>query len=293
MDLVLLSAFLKVAEHGSITGAAHALGTTQPTLSRRIQQLEHHLDTSLMVRSRRGVVLTEMGRLVLTDGRTLLERWGRLQDRLRAHAELEEGLVRVGGGATAVSFLLPEAIAAFQRRHPGIRFQVRETGSRNVQAGVVEDELDLGIVTLPIQPRRIDELLVTPLISDQIVAVAATGHPLLTSGPLRAQSLSGHSRVGFEAGSAIRQLIDTSLRQAGVDMNVLMELRSIPAILQMVTSTQSLAFVSQLSLGTAGPQIEVLEVKGLEITRQLAVISKRDRPLSASAAEFARRLVSG
>ena len=292
MDLTLIRSLLAVAEYGAITPAATALHLTQPTLSRRIQQLEEGLGTSLLVRSRKGVSLTEMGRLVVQEGRILVERWERMQDNLRAHENLEVGLVRIGGGATAVSFLLPEAIADFQRSHPAIRFVVKEAGSREVEAGVIDEQLELGIVTLPIHPQWADELNVVPLATDHIVAVAATGHPLLAIGAVQVADLAGQSVVGFEAGSAIRQLIDVALREAGVQMNILMELRSIPAILQMVMSTRSLAFVSRLSLVQVDPRIEMLNLRGLAIEREMAVISKKDRPLSAGAMAFLERLRS-
>ena len=71
--------------------------------------------------------------------------------------------------------------------------------------------------------------------------------------------LAGLGVVGFEAGSAIRQLIDSALRAAGVEMNVVMELRSIPAIVRMVATTGSLGFVSQLGVEEDG---EVLDRAG-------------------------------
>jgi DNA-binding transcriptional LysR family regulator len=290
MDLLLVRSLMSAAEHGAITLAASHLGLTQPALSRRIQLLEEHFGETLLVRSRKGVSLTEMGRLVDAEGRAMVDRWERLEDSIRAHRNLEAGIVRIGGGATAVSFLLPEAIADFQRLHPGIRFQVKEAGSRDVEFDVVNEKLELGIVTLPVQSQWSNEFEVVPLIRDRIVPVAAKGHPVLREKNLEPSSLQGLGVVGFEAGSAIRQLVDSALLQAGVQMNILMELRSIPAILQMVSSTRSIGFVSMLSLGAADGHLQAVEVTGLNITRELAVISKRGRPLSSSAAAFARRL---
>ena len=290
MDLTLMRSLLAVAEYGAITRAANALHLTQPTLSRRIQQLEEMLGTELLVRSRKGVSLTEMGRLVVQEGRILVGRWEQMQNNLRAYENLEVGSVRIGGGATAVSFLLPEAIADFQRLYPEIRFVVKEAGSREVEADVMGENLELGIVTLPIHPQWTDELDVVPLTTDHIVTVAATGHPILELDKLKVSDLAGQNVVGFEAGSAIRQLIDGALREAGVQMNVLMELRSIPAILQMVMSTRSLAFVSRMSLVQVNPRIVALNVEGLSIEREIAVISKRDRPLSTGSTAFLDRL---
>ena len=290
MDLLLIRSLLSVVEHGAITEAAKSLGLTQPSLSRRIQSLEEELGAPLLVRSRKGVALTELGRLVEREGRILVARWQSMKDNLQAHLSLEAGVVRIGGGATAVSFLLPEAIASFQRSHPGVRFEVKEAGSRDVELEVAAERLELGIVTMPLRVQRAADLEVTPLATDEIVLVAAAGHPLTSKRRLNARALQGQSVVGFESGSAIRQLIDAALRDAGVQVEVPTVLRSIPAILQMVATTGSLAFVSQLSLPGADSRFCVLKVRGLRICRQLAVINKRGRPLSPAAAAFASRL---
>lgn len=288
MDLVLLQSFLAVAEHRTMTKAARALGLTQPALTRRLQLLEEDLGARLFERSRRGMALTEAGRVVSEEARAMVDRYTALREQLRARTSLETGVVRIGGGATAVSFVVPEAIARFQKQHPGVRFHVREAGSREVEADVRDERIELGIVTLPLHSREFE---VVPLRRDRIVLVAAPDHPLARRRrPVDVKDLAGHAFVGFEAGSAIRQLIDTALRDAEVEVNVQMELRSIAATLKMVAHTQCLAFVSQLGVEGRDTGVEVVEVRGLAIYRRLAVISKLGRPLSPAARAFSALL---
>jgi DNA-binding transcriptional LysR family regulator len=293
-DLLLLHSFLEVAESGTISRAAQHLFVTQPALSRRLQQLEQELGATLFVRTPRGVALTEEGRYVQREARFLLERYAHLKDGVAALANLEAGTVRIGGGATAVSFLLPEAIAEFQRTHPGVLFQVKEAGSRDVERDVAAERIELGIVTLPIEPTLAGELEVTPLVRDRILLVAAADHPLAQRKRVPVSALEGQDIVGFESPSAIRSLIDSALREVGVQVNVVMELRSIPAILRMVTTTGRMAFVSQLGIGppTRGRAEEIITVNvtGLKITRDLAVIARKGRPLSPASVAFAREL---
>ncbi len=283
VDLELTRSLIAVANSGSISDAAVAIGLSQPALSRRIQQLEEELGARLVERSGRGVVLTAMGRLAVREGQHLVDRYERLRTSIAEHVRLEAGTVRVGGGATAVAYLLPSAIARFQKSHPTVRFQLQEAGSREVERAVIEERLELGVVTLPVGGAEVD---VSPLMRDRIVLVAGSAHPLAQRKRVPIAALAEQSLVGFEAGSAIRQSIDSALRDAGVEMNVVMELRSVAAILQMVETTGSLAFVSELGAGKA----TVVSVQGLKIERQLAVISKKGRPLSPVAAAFAEGL---
>jgi LysR family cyn operon transcriptional activator len=289
VDLLLMRSLLAVVDAGAITEAADRLGVTQPALSRRIRQLEEHLGVVLLSRGRRGVSLTGAGEIVTAEARVLVERYDHLRAQVAAHQRLEGGTVRLGGGATAVSFVLPPAIAAFQTEHPGVRFQVKEAGSREVEEGVVSGRLELGLVTLPVHLR---ELEVHPLVEDHIVLVCRREHPLGRRRAVPVEQLAGLGVVGFEAGSAIRQIIDASLREAGVEMNVVMELRSIPAIVRMVAITGNLGFVSRMGV-EAETEVRVLRVRGLDVRRRLAVIARRGAVLSPAAAAFATRLRHG
>jgi DNA-binding transcriptional LysR family regulator len=283
MDLTLIRSFISVADLGGIGDAAIAQGLSPTALGRRVRLLEEEFGAQLVERSGRGVALTEVGRMVAREGRRLTQRFDALKEDVARHMRLETGVVRVGGGATAVSYLLPRWIAGFRSQNPGVRFEVREAGSRDVEQGVLSEDIELGVVTLPVQS---EELVVRPLLTDRIVLVAAKDHPLAKKRRLSARSLEGQSLVGFEAGTKIRQLIDVALREACVTMNVVAELRSIAAILRMMETTGSLAFVS--AMGTEGAR--VVPVSGLKVERQLALISKRGRPLSPAAASFAETL---
>jgi molybdate transport repressor ModE-like protein len=122
MDLLLLRSLVAVADHGGITEAAAALGVSQSALSRRIDQLEEALGAPLLERAGRGVALTAMGQIAAVEGRQLVQRYDRMKARIVEHLRLEAGVVRIGGGATAVGFLLPRAIAAFRKQPPRVVF---------------------------------------------------------------------------------------------------------------------------------------------------------------------------
>lgn len=286
MDLILLRSLLAVADTGTVTAAADRINVSQSALSRRLQQLEEYLGAELMVRGRKGIELTAMGRLVEAEARSLVDRFDNLRQQVQAHQQLETGIVTIGGGATAVSFLLPQAIASFRADSPDIRFQLKEAGSREVAADIASGRLELGLVTLPVQTHDLD---VHRLMTDRIVLVARRDHPLVRKSQVKSEDLTDYTYVGFEAGSAIRQIIDVGLRAAGVELNVVMELRSIPAILRMVSTTGYLAFVSQISIENQSEIAEV-NVAGLSIERQLALVTRQGIPLSPAASAFIKYL---
>jgi len=281
MDLVLLRSLLAVADAGTITEAANRVSISQSALSRRLQQLEADLGAELFVRGRHGVELTDLGRQAVDHSRGIVARYDRLRQDIAAQLGLERGTVRVGGGATVTSYLLPPCIADFQAAHPGIRFYVKEAGSREIAADVAAGDLELGVVTLPVPSRDLD---ISELVVDEIVLVARADHPFVTR-RVRVTDLEGQPFVAFESSSAIRQIIDTALGAAGVGTDIVMELRSIPSILRMVATTGHLAFVSRVSL-SAEPSLRAIPVRGLTISRTLGLATRQRIPLSAPASAF-------
>ncbi len=283
-----MRSLLAVADTGAITAAANRLGLTQPALSRRIQQLEDEFGAALLARGRRGARLTPAGQIVAAEARVLVARYDNLRQEVAAHARLEVGTVRLGGGATAVEFLVPPAIAGFQRQFPGVRFHVKEAGSQEIEEDVLNGRLELGLVTMPVVNLR--DLDVRPLFVDHVVLVAQRDHALAQRSRVALRELDGQSLVGFEGGSAIRKIVDDALRDANVSMNVVMELRPIPAILRRVSTTGNVAFVSRLAVELQSDVCE-LRVSGLRIERQLALIARGGDTLSQAAASFAEALL--
>ncbi len=285
MDLVLLESLVVVADEGSLTAAADRLHVSQSALTRRLQQLERELGADLLVRGRHGAELTGLGKSTIAHARSLLSQYDEMLRDLSERQGLTVGTVRIGGGATVTSFILPPAIARFQSEHPGIRFYVKEAGSLEIAADVGSGAIEVGVVTLPVPDRSLN---VCHLMRDDIVLVGRRDHHL-AGRKVRATDLKGLPMIAFESGSAIRQIIDAHLAQAGVEVDVCMELRSIPSILRMVVATHSFAFVSRAGLSSE-PDLCCIDVRGLKVQRKLALVTRAGFPLSPAAQSFATYL---
>ncbi|MBY0312207.1 MAG: LysR family transcriptional regulator [Phycisphaerales bacterium] len=318
MELTTLRHFKMVAQHGHMTRAARALGVTQPALSAMLKKLEKEVGAELMHRTGRGVQLTEAGRVFLVHAEDAIRRAELGVQAVRELVGLERGSIRVGGGATATTYLLPPVVSAVRAAHDGLRFYVREAGSNAVAAAVLSGELDLGIVTLPIGHPEAGELLKIPLVDDELRLIlppedAVTsgggrgarrarssspgGSPALAG--LRTLARAGGARgfrwrdlegvpiVAFEAGTAVRALVDEASARRGVVLDVVMELRSIESIKQMVAAGIGVGFVSRFALDEG----EGLECSDGPIGRKLAIVRLNDRVPSPAVAAFERELV--
>lgn len=308
MELTMLRQFRAVALAGHMTKAARAGGVTQPALSAMVKKLEEEVGAALLHRTGRGVELTEAGRVFLVHAEDALRRADGAVAAVRELMGLERGSIRIGGGATATSYLLPPIVSAVRAKYPGLRFYVREAGSSAVAAAVASGELDLGIVTLPVKAAEGEELVREALVVDELRLIGkgkgreASGQGIgkKTRKQIRSSTdveknggfdwkeLEGVPVVAFEAGTAVREMIDRASAAAGVRLNVVMELRSIEGIKRMVAAGIGVGFVSKFALEEG----EGLRSRDGKLGRQMAVVKRRERPLSAAAGEFERVLMA-
>lgn len=304
VELTPLRYYRAIAQTGHMTRAARALGVSQPALSAMLKKLEAEVGAELVHRTARGVELTEAGRVFLTHAEDTLRRADAGVRAVRQLVGLEAGSIRVGAGATATSYLLPPVVSALRRKHPGLRFYVRETGSSAVIAAVLSGELDLGIVTLPVRGAGEEELLKVPLVEDELRLIRRRDEESKRrrddvrkgkkedgrgdgSASFRWKDIEGEPLVAFEAGTAVRAIIDQAAEAAGVTLNVVMELRSIESIKQMVAAGIGVALVSRFALEPG----EGLICREARLTRKLALIRRRDREPSVAAAAFEKELL--
>lgn len=278
-----------IAAHKHMTRAAEELGVSQPALSAALRKLEAEIGTELFHRTGHGVEPTEAGRVFIEHAQMTMRAADQTREAVRSLVGLETGSIRVGAGATATGYLLPKAIHAVRDDYPGLRFSIREAGSLQVAQGVISGELDLGIVTLPVVHPRSEDLMVIHEIQDELRLIVPPGHRLDGKRSFSWVDLEHEPVVAFEAGSAVRERIDSQANEQGVHLEVVMELRSIESIVQMVNAQIGVGFVSKFGL----PKNAGLRAKGGGLSRALGVVRRRDRFLSHAAGAFERALLAG
>jgi DNA-binding transcriptional LysR family regulator len=222
-DVVKLATLRAVVVHGSFSAAGHALQLTQPAVSRQIALLERQVGTQLVRRSRRGVLPTEAGRLLVEHADAVLGRLALAEAQIADLTGLRRGRVRLGSFFTALVYLSAEVAAVLQDRHPGLfrgpeqvihdELVDRPTAFARLATG----ELDVAIVfEHEFEPDRApDDIEIVPLFTDPLTALLPAGHHLAGSGALTVADLRHDTWIRAHHGSAAR-LIDHVLHEAGL-----------------------------------------------------------------------------
>src|SRR5205823_6663542 len=124
LDVSRLRVIDAVARHGSVTAAARELSYSQPSISHHLARLEAETGAQLLQRVGRGIRLTQAGQLLAGRAAEILGRVAAAEAELSAHVGLTAGRVRLAGFSSAIGSLVPRAMAALAREHPGLQISL-------------------------------------------------------------------------------------------------------------------------------------------------------------------------
>lgn len=175
MELRQLRYFVTVADSGSFSGAAAALGVIQPTVSQHIQRLENQLHTNLFERHARGVRLTDAGQELLRSARKIIFEVDRALAKAGRIARAETGKLPLGFYTSLNSGPLRETLAAFHAESPEVVFELYEGNPPDLLSALREYRIDVAVTVLEVAS---PEFTTLRLWDERLVAALPERHPL-------------------------------------------------------------------------------------------------------------------
>ena len=200
-----------VARAGSIRKAADRLRIASTALNRSILNVEKELGTPLFERLPRGVRLTAAGEVLIATIRRSLSDLASASSQIEQLRGLVRGTVRIACAESAANDLIPETIARYQERYPGVQFQLLVGSTAPLMASLMADENDL---LLAHDPPSSDQLNVIETIKQPLCAMMRPGHPLAKRTSLRLAECQPYPvALGVETFGS-RRLIDALLTKS-------------------------------------------------------------------------------
>ncbi|MFO7767243.1 MAG: selenium metabolism-associated LysR family transcriptional regulator [Pelovirga sp.] len=292
MTLRQLELFVAVAETGSFSRGGELLSLTQSTVSQHIAALEEEFGTRLLDRISKGVALTPGGKIFLQQARMILAEVDQLAQAMNRFHGIEHASLELGASNIPANYLVPKLLPLLQECYPGISLNVRMGDTQQILDDLRCQRVELGLVG-----GRVEDALYnyTPILSDELVLIVGTGHPLCRVGTISLQHLFELELVLREPGSGTWQSLHNALLKAGCDpqtLRVLARLGSNEAVRRTVAAGYGCAFVSDLSVKESIERGELyrIEVDGLKIIRQLWLAQMRERSCSP-AAQAVKKLI--
>lgn len=278
VELRHLRYFLAVAEELHFGRAAQRLRIAQPALSQQVRQLEKIIGVELFARTSRSVRLTEAGATFRQRARDLL---GRLADDLDEAGRIgrgEAGRLDLAFSSSAVS-IVSEHIREFSRFRPDVQVTSHDGVTADVLAALERGTADVALVR-DVQER--DDITLTLLASERLVAVVPAGHPAAGRDRVEASALAGYPLILFSRsiGPHAFDLYTQPLRDAGVDVHVVQECSSWHTIITFVAAGLGVTIAPYSATSPLPPGARRIELSGpTESVIHMATRRGDNRPL--------------
>jgi DNA-binding transcriptional LysR family regulator len=286
MTLRQIEVFQAIARERSFTRAAERIHLSQPTMSEHVRELEEELGTPLFDRRARSTTLTEAGRVFERYASRITSMVADARQAIVELAGLTRGALTVGASTTPGIYLLPQVLATFRGRYPGIEVRLETGNSKRIEERIRAHELDLGVVGGHVLGPG-EQCLAAGLV-DELVLIVAPDHAMATRKDIAPGVVAKLPLLMREEGSATRQVTERALQHAGISFATTMELDHTESIKQAVMAGLGVAFVSVHAIRgeLASHHLRTVRVRGLRIRRHFHVIHDPERMLTASARAF-------
>ena len=281
MDVRQLATLVAIADHGTFSAAARALYTVQSNVSSHIARLEKELGVTLVDRSQGG--LTDDGARVVERARRILNEIDDISaDMSSRHADVA-GQTRIGVIGTTARWLIPRLLNHLADEHPQVRVIVQEGATSSLVPNVITGQLNGAIVHLPVDD---PDLIIEPLFAEDLLLLAADGHPLAGRGDtIPLAELDGVPLLLPPPGAALRRVLERAAASAGITLRAQAEVDGV----RLLASLAFDGFGASIVPATAVPtwlegSFQRIEVP--ELPRRVVAFARRRRP-SASAPTMA------
>ena len=273
MELSQLRTFRVVAETLNFTRAAERLHLTQSAVSHQIKALEKELGEPLFIRTKRGVKVSQIGKVALAHAERILDEAEAMREHVSGREHTPIGRVRAAAATQAFVHLFAPLFESFMRKHPRIELSFRTTVSTDQTiTDILDGAADVGFASVPVYSPT---LHVTELFEDELVLVVGKKHPLANQQEVKVEQLEGERLILFERGASIRRTTDAFLKEANIRLKPALESNDTYFIKLMVEHGLGVSLLPGWAVRdeVLDEKLARLQIAGHHLRRKVAMLS--------------------
>lgn len=288
VDIRRLRYFIAVAEELHFTRAAARLHVAQPALSQQIRELERSLGTTLFLRSKRWVQLTEAGTVLLPEARRIVEQSEAAARAVQRAGKGEMGALAVGFTPSAAGDLIPRAVNEYRSRFPQVEVSLRVATSSQQIRMLLEDELHVGLARDVGFPKG---LAVQRLRREEYVVALPRRHRLAPRARVAVAELAGEPFVlGPGPSESSSDVVFSACRDAGFAPRVVQQTADTTTALVLIAAGAGVTLMPRSSGHLATHDVVYRPIRGRRVTDDLFVAWRRQRtsPITSAFVDIIR-----
>lgn len=273
MELWQLRTFRAVAETLNFTRAAERLNLTQSAVSHQIKALETELDEPLFIRAKRGVKLSQAGKIALDYAVRILDEADALTERIAGREHSPRGRVRAAAATQAFVHLFASLFESFMRAHPGIELSFRTTVStEQTVTDILNGAADVGFASMPVYSPA---LQVTELFEDELVLIVGRTHRLALQPEAKVEEIERERMILFERGASIRRATEDFFKRVGIRPELALESNDTYFVKLMVERGLGISLLPSWAVRkeVLAGKLAQLKIDGHALRRSVAMLS--------------------
>lgn len=284
MELHQLRYFVAVAESGGFSKAAKRCFVAQPSLSQQIIKLESELGSRLFDRLGRTVVLTDAGKALLPKARLILSETDNIKTGITEHLDSGAGTLSVGIIPTMAPYLLPGALKRFSETFPNAKLSLNENLTEKLVEGLVELEIDIAIMSLPIENKLIETEV---LFDDPLVLAHSPDHPLSKTPEITIEDLREIPFIALDEEQCLGEQVKNFCYEKHINPDIICRTWNLSTIQQFVSLGRGVSLVPKMFVNTDNSGIcTYRNISGHAPSRKVAAAWHKHRKPSRLAEGF-------
>lgn len=285
MDIRHLEYFSEVAKHLSFTKAANALHISQPSLSKAIKSIEDELSVPLFYRSSKQLELTDAGKAVLVNAKTVLEAFYGLTSELSDIMELKKGEISIGIPPIVGAAFFSKLISRFKERYPSIQIKLTEVGTNKIKQEIEEGILDIGLICNV--PSHSDQFELVKVLNDPLLLIVHKNHPLAQKKKVHFSEIESQPFILYRKDFSLHDRIVEECNRHGFYPNVVCESSQKDFMIELVEAKLGIALLpSRICQDLHLRDLVALPLEDSTINLELGMIWKKNKYLSFGLREF-------
>lgn len=278
--------FYYVAKYRNFTRAARVLGNSQPNITRAMNCLEQQVQSTLFIRTNRGVQLTSEGEKLYNYISAAMAQIFAAEEALSESDGLLYGNIVIGTSETALNIFLVDQLKSFHQKHPGIRLKIYNYSTPQALEAVRSGKVDFAVVSTPVETAG--PLKVTSLASFQDILVGGRTFEHLTGRAVSLSELKEYSLMGLGRETMTYKFYNRFFMTHGQEFAPDIEVATTDQILLMVKSELGLAFVPEPMTRESLNKEEIVTIQLQEEIpmREICLVYDYQHPLNSAARQF-------
>ena len=276
MDIRTLSYYVVVAEELNITKAAEKLNMSQPPLSSQMKSLEEELNTTLFIRGKRHLQLTESGQLLYRRAKEILNLTDKAASEIISMSKGITGTISIGLVEGMAPDIAAEWFAGFMELHPQVRFRILDGNSDDLFEKLRSGIISLAVITAPCDNSLLNSFSIG---KEQMVAFLKKDHPLALNGKDRISvSDLKHERLIVPSRKALIETIYKWFRSVKSEPNIVCEMDSYLDAAALAGRGVGISIYPKTAY-IPNDSIVVKEIEGAEKTMEYLFAWRKGHPL--------------